>query len=130
MSFVVKLRGALTGSKMAEYECADHGRFDAWVSRNDTPDEVPCSECGSPSPWVISAPLFKPQLACAAVKGKSDPVPHAMALDTRELGDGMPLAQWQKKRAAQWREHDRKKVDKDLVAATDRMFNKPDGRVR
>lgn len=83
-----------------EFECPEHGRFEALVPRADDPDEWPCPypeccddhTCGRPSPWRISAPLFKPQYG-AVKRGKSDERP-PWALNTEALADGMSPSEW------------------------------------
>lgn len=131
MSFVIKLRGALTGTKLAEYCCDEHGRFDAWVSRDDVPDEQPCPECETPSPWVIGAPTPKVSFASAAVHGGYTRPEHPMALDTRELGEGMPVNEWRKKRAKKWADRDRNDPKRrEQAERAQRELHKAEGFVR
>jgi len=125
MTFVVKVRGAPSGPMTSEYDCPDHGRFEAQVDRSSIPDFHPCPDCSALSPWRISAPLFKPQRGAVA-QGKIAESPHQLALDTRPLAEGMPLREWKKRRAAMWRDHDRPK-QRELVEQTEKVLNAPDG---
>jgi hypothetical protein len=114
----------------AEYSCPSCGVFELRIV--DPPDEVTCPDCDAVSPWTItSAPAMRVPYASAAVHGGASRPDHPLALDTRELGEGMPLSEWRKKRAAKWADHDRKdERRKDMARATDHVLNKPDGVVR
>lgn len=134
-SWKLTIRGADRGPMTAEYECPVHGRFKAVVSRDengDPPAEQPCpaevsaetnlvqvpaagvapapvrvDQCGIPSPWRISAPGLRFPRSDFR-RGKSDPPPHELACDTRDLGEGMPMDEWKAKRAKLWADHDYK----------------------
>jgi hypothetical protein len=116
MTFVIKIRGA-RGNIVAEYECPEHGRFAATVQRDDAGD-APSSErcpviedetaCGLSSEYRISAVIGRVR-AGEVSRGKSAEVPHHLALDTRDLADGMPYNEWKKKRSKVWRDETRKR---------------------
>lgn len=124
MSFVIKTRGA-GGFLVAEYRCPEHGVFAVTVQRDvngDAPDEMPCpqpddsdryewreTECGTSSPWTVSAPLGRVKQGEVG-RGKYEPPPTKAYTDTRELGEGMPMAEWQAKRDAMWEERRIKEV--------------------
>ena len=124
MTFTVRTRGA-GGPIVAEYACPAHGRFEATVERVLMPDVQPCPSCAAPSPWTISAPLYKPQRG-AVVRGRPADKPHPMAMDTRELGEGMPIAEWKAKRRKQWAEHDRATVRRDQAQRVERVLHAPE----
>jgi hypothetical protein len=103
MTFTVKVRGA-GGLMLAEYRCPQHGVFEVLVSRGangEPPAEAKCPAacrsfqfprqpiaCEQPSPWTISAPAVHTQFVITASRGRSDPKPHAKAMDTRMLAEG------------------------------------------
>lgn len=113
MTFVVKVRGAGQW-KLESYRCPTHGVFEATVEKDangNTPDAQPCpiidtldewvefngllevttrerAECGRLSPWTISAPQVHTQFVISATRGRSDPKPHANAMDTRLIAEG------------------------------------------
>lgn len=93
------------------------GRVQSAVSTPAAPD-IPCL---MKSPWVPSAPNVKIKLTSAVRQGGAEKSPHETALDTRDLGEGMPLNEWRKKRAKMWRERDWKRYRKTGMA--DRMWN-------
>ncbi len=114
-----------------EFDCPDHGRFEAMVERSEPNDTHPCPDCEVPAPWTISAPLVRIKLASAATQGGYVKPDHPLALDTRELGEGMSMQEWRAKRAKKWAEHDHNDPRKrELAAATDKVLNKADGVVR
>lgn len=91
-----------------EFACPDHGRFDATHERSSAPDSMPCPQCGRDSPWVISAPMGRVKLGEVS-RGKSDaPPPNVM--DTRALGEGMPVSEWRAQREKQHNETRHRRV--------------------
>lgn len=92
---------------VAEYLCTEHGRFDMMLERTANgyaPDHAHCKTCGLLSEWTISAPLGRVRLA-ETTRGKVEAAPTPYHLDTRELGEGMPLKEWKAKRRKVWRDH-------------------------
>lgn len=79
-----------------EYLCEEHGRFES-IEERPPPDDKPCPTCFGPAPWCISAPLGTVKRA-SATQGRYEPPPVGY-LDTRALGDGMPLDEWRDERA-------------------------------
>jgi len=81
---------------MVEYLCGSCGlRSESLEDRGAVAQEIPCARCGSPAVRAVSAVMCKIPLA-TVTRGKNGPPPER-ALDTRELGDGMPLREWRKK---------------------------------
>lgn len=122
VTLTIKVRGTSSQPIVSEYMCPEHGRFDVTVARDangDPPTEHPCpgvwgaDECGRASQWVISAPIGRVKLGEVS-QGKSAEKPHELALDTRELGEGMPLNEWKKKRAKLWNEQRYKQFKESL----------------
>lgn len=91
---------------MQEYECPEHGRFES-LERRPAPRLLPCPECALASDACISAAHT---MTCYATvtTGKPETKPGPLALDTLPLGEGMPAAEFRKKRRAMWQAHDRK----------------------
>lgn len=76
---------------ISDYECPDHGRFEALVERlqsGEPPDYVHCSICHLECPWRISAPAVHTMFVISADRGRNDPKPHPNAMDTRPLAEG------------------------------------------
>lgn len=120
MTFVVKRRGG-SAQIVAEYECPRHGRVTLTIDRDangDPPAWAECpmpigarddvvlgleyDRCNEPSEYRISAVRGRVR-AGEVSRGKSEPPPHALALDTSPLADGMPYNEWKKKRNEMWR---------------------------
>ena len=111
MTYVIKMRGAPTATEVCEFECPTHGRYVTTVDR-PAPDAVHCpmeiesaegvlTECGIESPWRISAPGFVKVKVAEFSQGKNIERPPAdVMLDTRDLGDGMPMHEWRAKQDA------------------------------
>ena len=122
MSFTIKVRTLPGSPMMAEYECDDHGRFDALVERDhagDPPAWQPCPVrcrdgapgaesaelwqllCMNPAPLAISAPKVARDSvpAYAAVRG-GDTERRPGMLDTRPLAEGMSTKEWRKQQDA------------------------------
>lgn len=114
-----------------DFECPSHGLFEMFCDNAVDNDAQPCPECGASSDWRISAPRVRVPMATAAVHGGAMRADHPMAMDTRELGEGMPLNEWKKKRAKQWRDHDVNDPKKrEFAGVVDKVANKADGFVR
>jgi hypothetical protein len=121
MTYVVKVRGA-GGLVVAEYECPAHGRFEVTVQREangDPPEHACCSFVDANGRWCDRLSPWRPSSVRGWVKrgevqrGKSEAPEHPTWMSTRELGEGMSMAEWQAKRDKVWEEHDRKQ-DKEL----------------
>ena len=109
--FTVKVRGG--GRILREFRCPEHGVFESYEPGDAVPcpewtdSDCPCGECqGGPCDLpsercFTSAPLGRVR-AGEVARGKSDPPPHPLALDTRPLAEGMPLNEWKAQRAALW----------------------------
>jgi len=111
MSFTMRVRGDSSGLILSEFLCAQHGRFDALVSREA--ESSPCPACNAASPWTPSAPLSRVRIA-EVTRGKFEKPEHPGHLDTRALADGMPLNEWKAKRDAIRKERLRKHVKERL----------------
>lgn len=105
MTWTLKLRGDPTGLIVLEYMCPLHGRFEAGVPRRDTPDSVRCLHreadiCGLESPWSPSSVTSRVKPG-EVIRGKVETagLPADVCMSTRELADGMPLAEFKAKRA-------------------------------
>jgi hypothetical protein len=95
-----------------DYECpTGHGVFEALADR-DALDWHPCPVCSKPSILIMPAPMGRVRLAEVERGGVSKP-DSPMFLDTRELGEGMPMEEWRAKRDKVYEER-RHKESKDL----------------
>lgn len=103
--FVLKLSGVPEAPR--EYECPEHGPFEIVVDLATSRDPRPCPECGAASERTLSTNLVTTVCPYSFVRGKSDPPPNPMVMDTRPLAEGMPLKEWRKKNRAKWRGYDR-----------------------
>lgn len=95
MTFRIRTRGASSQPILQDFLCADCGPISALAPR-DT-DHIPCPDCGGPAEWRISAPPG----FCSGVgviRGGVAQPDSPMYLSTRELGEGMPYAEWRAKR--------------------------------
>jgi hypothetical protein len=114
VTFAIKVRGA-GGTILHEYLCDSHGRFEVLVDRVESPDEVPCPDCGSPALWSpSSAPSVHVQFVVSATQGKSDPKPHKRSMDTRSLGEGQRMSDWRKERKKVWEQERQERVKRML----------------
>jgi hypothetical protein len=113
MTFVVKIRGDLGAPILAEYACPRHGVFEELVDR-PSPDFMPCPECNDVSPWTITAAPMGKVRTTEVERGKWQKPEHPGWLDTRELGEGMPLEEWREKRAKIRDEQRRKDIGEYL----------------
>jgi hypothetical protein len=69
----------------------------------------PCTRaCEIESEYRISAVAGRVRVG-EVVRGTSELPPHALALDTQDLADGMPYNDWKKKRTKLWRDEMRKR---------------------
>lgn len=135
MTFVRKYNGkterpAESNSIVACYVCSFHGGFDREVERDgrgEAPDLIACGSldcfcdptepCTGCQPCAILATWTPTPVACRvrrieAVKGKWEPPARPTYLDTRELGEGMDMEDFQAKRAAVWE----RKRQEDVMA--------------
>jgi hypothetical protein len=115
----------------ADYRCPKHGDFEATVE-SPSPDFEPCPQvvgatipiavdyadratvdlCGFPSPWV-PFPIRGRVNQAEVQRGTVDRPDSPMYLDTRELGEGMPMEEWRAKRDKVYEER-RHKESKEL----------------
>lgn len=99
MSWIRKFRGDNTAPITSDYDCAEHGRFEATLPRvgGEAPDTTPCPTCGAPATWCVPSPRGRVKPG-EVVQGKvMEYPPEQVCLDTRPLADGMPLAEWKAK---------------------------------
>jgi hypothetical protein len=101
MSFIIR-----------DYRCPEHGLFELLEERADVGDK-PCPACGIASEFAIS-PVHGKVKAVETSRGGWQKPEHPGWLDTRELGEGMPLDEWQEKRRGM-REEQRRKDLKELL---------------
>lgn len=106
MTFIVKTRGAAR-VLVQDFECPEHGRFELETAPDL--DFVPCpfDDCPHDAEWRIAAPGHVKVKAGEVTRGGYQKPERPGWLDTRELGEGMPLDEWKAKRAA-LREQERK----------------------
>lgn len=95
---------------LADYHCESHGSFEATVE-SPSPDDVPCPTCLGRAVWVPFPVMGRVRLA-EVTRGKVEKAPPG-ALDTRELGEGMSMGEWRKKRET-WKQDERWKLRKEL----------------
>jgi hypothetical protein len=116
VTFRIRIRGS--GPVVAEYECPVHGPFTVTTPRDENRDPPATHVCGDVQEWPDgeganvclrmaewrpSPPMGRVKLASAS-QGKVAEKPHHLSLDTRELGEGMPLKEWKAKRQKLWHE--------------------------
>lgn len=97
-----------------EFECPEHGVFDAIFSRESAPDVEPCPSCERLAPAIVSAPRIKRPLVLDVHRGKSDEQPTPLYMDTEPLADGMDPAEFQAKRAKVWEDHREQQIKKGV----------------
>jgi len=97
---------------LRDYLCAVCGPFEELVERIDgrPPAEVPCATCAAPAELTVSAPAVHTLHTVGVNRGRNDPKPHHMSMDTRPLAEGQPLSEWKAERAKLWNEDRRKRV--------------------
>lgn len=133
MTWKLTVRSNPGSTVTADYECPEHGRFEATVPRDtngDPPDDVPCPVveqrgggvfvplpltigvvCQQRSPYVMSAPGHVKVKAGEVVRGKSDArPPEHNVMDTSLIADGMPLDEFKRRRAAVHRDESLRRV--------------------
>lgn len=98
MTFKITVRGDVSSPILAEYLCPKHGVFEELVAR-PSPDYMPCPDCNEISPWTITTPPLGKVRAVEVERGGWQKPENPGWLDTRELGEGMPLEEWKAKRA-------------------------------
>jgi hypothetical protein len=120
MSFTIKLR-TTKSTMIAEYEClepqhADCGRFAAEVERDengDPPELVSCDICSGAAEHRISAIVGRVRRV-EVTRGKWEKPERKTYLDTRKLGEGQDVEEFQAERKKIWNERRHKRV-KDLM---------------
>lgn len=128
MTFLRKHSGDSTRPIIAVYTCPEHGEFDAEVARDENgeaPDVIPCefglgatirqgqSEsgwvahialCSEPATWTPSPTVGCRVRRVEVSRGKYEKPERKTYLDTRELGEGQSVEEFQAKRRKIWRE--------------------------
>lgn len=137
MTFTVKVRGDTSRPIMAEYTCPEHGPFACFVQREangDAPEHVCCpvdvtrctcmhpddrcgadcvDECGIVSTWTPSLVACKVK-RFEVVRGGWQKPERKTYLDTRKLGEGQSVEEFQAERRKVWNEK-RHRETKDLL---------------
>jgi hypothetical protein len=80
---------------LSSYLCPTCGEIELMVS-SPSPDVAPC-DCGAFADWLPS-PIHGSVQASSVVRGTVAKPDSPMFLDTRELGEGMPLKEFKEKR--------------------------------
>ena len=84
-------------SILSDYFCpACDVSFETLVTA-PSPDVVACPDCDGPASWQPAAVLGRVKRD-EVVRGKYEKPERKTWLDTRELGEGMPLSEWKEKR--------------------------------
>ena len=82
-------------SVLADFECPDHGVFEARLPSDY--DFAGCPECGESARWVPSPVSGRVKIS-EWLRGKSDPrPPETYCMNTEPLADGMPYTEWRAK---------------------------------
>lgn len=84
---------------VAEYYCPHHERFEVLESV-EAQDERDCPECGTPSPYCISAPSIKPNYA-SVTQGKGSTERPPGFVSTEAIADGMKTSDYREALAKQ-----------------------------
>jgi hypothetical protein len=110
--YVSKFRPA-GGRVVACYTCEEHGEFDTVVERDsngEAPDTITCryglspeTECSRTARWTPT-PIPGRVRRIEVSRGKWEKPERSTYLDTRELGEGQSMEEFQKKRKAVWDE--------------------------
>lgn len=142
MTFARKYSGDRTKPIVATYTCPEHGGFDAEVQRNENgeapdvaecqvPDdcwgcggqnctscEVCCGKCVAPchreSPWTPSSTVGCRVRRVEVVRGRWEKPERKTYLDTRKLGEGQDIEEFQAERKKIWNDERHRKV-KELL---------------
>jgi hypothetical protein len=80
---------------LADFECPDHGPFETLADADA--ETLACPDCGEPSAW-LPTPVHGRVRIGEVERGKVARPDSPMFLDTRELGEGMPLKEFKEKR--------------------------------
>lgn len=124
--YVSKFRGS--DKVVACYVCPVDGEFDCEVERDangDAPEVIPCPliepgsedeelRCGQPATWTPSASIGYRVRRVEVVRGKWEKPERKTYLDTRKLGEGQSVEEFQAERKKVWRER-RLQTVKDLL---------------
>lgn len=90
---------------LAEYACRRCGeRIESLEPRSAIPPTLPHATCGGVAERAISAPKVRTVWAEPVSRAKSDERPGPATFDTRAIADGMPVAEWRKRRKKLWRD--------------------------
>ena len=102
MTFKITVRGAHSQPIALDFLCPNCGPSSSLADRDC--DGVPCPDgCGAMAERVMSAPFGKVRLV-EAVRGKWEKPERKTYLDTRKLGEGQSLEEFQAKRRKMWRD--------------------------
>lgn len=135
MTFVVRHRGDTSRPIVAVYTCPEHGEFDAIVQRDqngEAPDTIACPVvvdelilgvlprepedfllCEEPATWTPS-PVACRVRRVEVSRGKWEKPERKTYLDTRKLGEGQDVEDFQAERKKIWTERRRQEV-KELL---------------
>ena len=91
---------------LCDYECPRCGVFETLVD-SPAPDEIDCPECFLASHWVPAA-VFGKVRNWEVQRGGWQKPERPTWTDTRDLGEGQELHEWQEKRRAVWDEERKK----------------------
>lgn len=99
----------MSGWRLQEYLCKRGHRTELLRKRDRVPKTTRC-DCGARAERVISAIKTKTVLCTAVNRGKSDPPPHHLAMDSvGVVGETRTEHEWSEGRKKKWREFDRKR---------------------
>jgi len=117
MTFVRKHSGDSTRPIVAVYMCPVHGEFDAEVGRDkngEAPDVVQCSvTCDRIAAWTPS-PVGCRVRRVEVTRGRWERPERKTYLDTRKLGEGQDVEEFQAERKKIWDEK-RRQETKELL---------------
>lgn len=77
---------------LCDYHCTDCGADFEEMVDSPAPDVTPCRTCFAPATWVPSPVAGRVKLG-EVTRGPVDRAPPG-AMDTRLLGEGMPMSEW------------------------------------
>ncbi len=101
---------------LSDFTCPHHGRFET-LAESDA-ESMPCRSvdagcidgyCDHPSPWSPSPVRGRVRIG-EVERGGVDKPDSPMFLDTRELGNGMPMSEWRAKRDKLYRDRRHKEA--------------------